>query len=78
MDSTAVAERLSLRLLLHPQVASEAAARLGPAVSALFSASTFLKFERDAAGEISLPLLQQYLARRVANARLVSLATEQN
>jgi hypothetical protein len=42
-------------------------------VSALFSAATFLKFERDAAGAISLPLLQQYLARRVANARLVSL-----
>lgn len=58
--------------LLHTQVASEAAARLGPAVSALFSAATFLKFERDAAGAISLPLLQQYLARRVANARLVS------
>ncbi|WIA14073.1 hypothetical protein OEZ85_002624 [Tetradesmus obliquus] len=55
---------------LFTQVASEAAARPGPAVSALFSAATFLKFERDAAGAISLPLLQQYLARRVANARL--------
>jgi hypothetical protein len=54
-----------------PQVASDAAARLGPAVSAIFSAATFLKFERDAAGAISLPLLLQYLARRVANSRLV-------
>jgi hypothetical protein len=60
--------------LLPLQVASDAAARLGPAVSALFSAATFLKFERDAAGAISLPLLLQYLARRVANSCLVSEA----
>ncbi|KAF6247230.1 hypothetical protein COO60DRAFT_1649583 [Scenedesmus sp. NREL 46B-D3] len=56
---------------LFTQVASDAAARLGPAVSALFSAATFLKFERDATGAISLPLLLSYLARRVASARLV-------
>lgn len=45
---------------------------LGSAVARFFQASTFLKFERDAAGAISLPLFLQYVARRIQCSKLVS------
>eukprot|EP00775_Hariotina_reticulata_P010031 gene10031-10187_t len=43
---------------------------LGPAVAPYFQPSTFLKFERDAVGAISLPVLMQYISLSTVSLRL--------
>ncbi|KAI8477014.1 MAG: hypothetical protein J3K34DRAFT_498330 [Monoraphidium minutum] len=48
-------------------VATECLASFGPQVGPFFQASTFLQFERDGDGAVSLPLLVQYLTQH-ANA----------
>eukprot|EP00879_Flechtneria_rotunda_P006680 GHRR01007020.1.p1 GENE.GHRR01007020.1~~GHRR01007020.1.p1 ORF type:complete len:531 (+),score=166.49 GHRR01007020.1:212-1804(+) len=52
------------------QAATEVLTHVGPAAGPYFQASTFLRFERDAAGAISLPLFMQYISLHAAGLRL--------
>jgi hypothetical protein len=54
------------------QVATECLASLGPQIGSFFQASTFLQFERDGSGAISLPLYVQYLSQHANAMQLVS------
>jgi len=56
------------------QAAQEIKQELGPAVAPYFQPSTFLKFERDAVGAISLPVLMQYISLSSVSLRLVGFS----
>jgi hypothetical protein len=53
------------------QAGAAAAEQLGPVAAPFFTAAIFLRFERDGAGAVSLPLLAQYVGLRAASMRLV-------
>jgi hypothetical protein len=52
-------------------VATECLASFGPQVGPFFQAATFLQFERDGAGAISLPLFVQYMSQHANAMQLV-------
>lgn len=60
------------------QVATECLSSLGLTVGPFFQASTFLQFERDGAGAISLPLYVQYLSQHANAMQLVSVVAVQS
>eukprot|EP00877_Chromochloris_zofingiensis_P002215 jgi/Chrzof1/11995/Cz06g17140.t1 len=53
-------------------VATECLDEFGPQVAPYFQASTFLKFDRDGNGAISLPIFVEYISRNSQNLQLVS------
>lgn len=60
------------------QVATALLSEVGPESAPFFHASVFLKFDRDPAGAISLPLLMQYITLSTTSQRLVRLKAYTN